>query len=135
MRISSRGIIIQNGKVLTMFRRKIKDGNTKEYYVIPGGGLEDGETLEQNVVRELKEEMNVDIKILGYLGQDDQTGSNYFHCQITNGTPKLGGEELDRMTNDNYYEPLFVNIDNLQNIDIYGREFIFKALNCDYVQK
>ena len=39
-RISSRGIIIQDDKLLTIFRRKIKDGEVKEYYVIPGGGLE-----------------------------------------------------------------------------------------------
>ena len=31
MRVSSRAIIIENGKVLTMFRRKIKDGIVKEY--------------------------------------------------------------------------------------------------------
>ena len=34
MRISSRAVIIEDGKVLTMFRRKIKEGKTKEYYVI-----------------------------------------------------------------------------------------------------
>ena len=45
-RVSSRAIIIDDNKLLTMFRRKIKsDGTVKEYYVIPGGGLEEGETL------------------------------------------------------------------------------------------
>ena len=69
MRISSRAIIIKDGKLLAMFRRKIKDGKVKEYFAIPGGGLEENETLEENVVRELKEEMNVDIKVLGYLAE------------------------------------------------------------------
>ena len=136
MRVSSRAVIIENQKLLTMFRRKIKDGKTKEYYVLPGGGLEDGETLEQNVVRELKEEMNVDIKVLGYLGQrvDSETTAHYFHCQIINGTPHLGGEELDRMTDQNYYEPKYVEISNLKNIEIYGTEFVEKALNGDYIK-
>ena len=61
MRISSRAIIIQNNKVLTMFRRKIKDGVSKEYYVIPGGGQEGNETLEENVIRELKEELGFEV--------------------------------------------------------------------------
>lgn len=63
-RISSRAIIIEDNKLLVMFRRKIKNGIKKEYYVIPGGGLEEGETLEQNVIREIKEEFNIDIKVI-----------------------------------------------------------------------
>ena len=39
-RVSSRAIIIENDKILVMFRRKIKEGKVKEYYVIPGGGKE-----------------------------------------------------------------------------------------------
>ena len=45
--------------------RKIKEGKTEEYYVLPGGGLEGNETPEENVTRELKEELTVDIEILG----------------------------------------------------------------------
>ena len=119
MRTSARAVIIQDGKVLTMFRRKTKDGTTSEYYVIPGGGQEENETLEETVLRELKEEMNVDIKVLGYLGKEvwKDTTSNYFHCEIVKGTPHLGGEELDRMSQDNYYEPTFIPIDKILNIN------------------
>lgn len=49
-RVSSRGIIIDNDTVYAMFRRKIKDdGTIKEYYVIPGGGINENETLEENL--------------------------------------------------------------------------------------
>lgn len=54
-RISSRAIIIENDQLLAFFRRKVKDGITKEYYAIPGGGLETGESINDNVKRELKE--------------------------------------------------------------------------------
>lgn len=136
MRISSRAVIVQDNKVLTMFRRKIKDGKVKEYYVIPGGGQDEGESLEETVIRELKEEMNVDIRVLGYLGKSiwEETTSNFFHCEIVKGTPKLGGEELDRMKEENYYEPRFVDLDSLDNINIIGTEFINKAVNKEYIK-
>lgn len=126
-RVSSRAIIIEDNKLLTMFRRKIKnDGSVKEYYVIPGGGLEEGETLEENVIRELKEEFNVDIEIIKFLGTEeyDDTIANYFLCKIVNGTPKLGGEELERMTSQNYYEIRYINLNDIDNYDINAKDII-----------
>lgn len=126
-RVSSRAIIIEDGKLLTMFRRKIKkDGSVKEYYVIPGGGLEEGETLEENVIRELKEEFNVDIEIVKFLSTEeyDDTIANYFLCKIVNGTPKLGGEELDRITPENYYEVRYINLNEIDNYDINAKDII-----------
>ena len=134
MRVSSRAVIIEDGKVLTMFRRKVKDGNAIEYYVIPGGGVEEGETLEETVLRELKEEMNVDIKILGYLGKEEkeETTGHFYHCEILSGEPHLSGPELERNSEINYYEPRFVDIEELKNLDFIGMEFVNKALNKDY---
>lgn len=126
-RVSSRAIIIEDNKLLTMFRRKIKsDGSIKEYYVIPGGGLEEGETLEENVIRELKEEFNVDIEVVKFLGTEeyDDTIANYFLCKIVNGTPKLGGEELERMTSQNYYEIRYINLNDIDNYDINAKDII-----------
>lgn len=133
-RISSRAVIIENGKVLTIFRRKTKNGVTEEYYVVPGGGIEDGETLEENVKRELSEELNVEIEIIGYLGtiEYDTNIANFFHCNIINGKPKLGGEELDRMTDDNYYEVRFVDINKLDEIEFSAKEKVYQALNEEY---
>ena len=124
-RVSSRAIIIEDGKLLAMFRRKVKkDSSIKEYYVIPGGGLEDGETLEENVIRELKEEFNVDIEVVKFLGTEeyDDTIANYFLCKIVNGTPKLVGEELERRTNEKYYEVRYTNKNEIDNYDIYAKK-------------
>lgn len=126
-RVSSRAIIIEDNKLLTMFRRKIKnDGTVKEYYVIPGGGLEEGETLEENVIRELKEEFNVDIEVVKFLGTEeyDDTIANYFLCKIVNGTPKLGGEELERMTPQNYYEIKYIDLREIDCYDINAKDII-----------
>ena len=128
-RVSSRAIIIDDNKLLTMFRRKIKsDGTVKEYYVIPGGGLEEGETLEENVIRELKEEFNVDIEVVKFLGTEvyDETIANYFLCKIVSGTPKLSGEELERMTPENYYEIRYIDLNDIDNYDINAKDIIKK---------
>ena len=126
-RVSSRAIIIEDNKLLTMFRRKVKkDGSVKEYYVIPGGGLEENETLEENVIRELKEEFNVDIEIVKFLSTEEyeDTIANYFLCKLVNGTPKLGGEELERMTSENYYEIRYIDLKDIDNYDINAKDII-----------
>lgn len=126
-RVSSRAIIIEDNKLLAMFRRKIKnDGSVKEYYVIPGGGLEENETLEENVIRELKEEFSVDIEVIKLLGTEeyDDTIANYFLCKIVNGTPKLGGEELERMTKENYYEIKYIDLKEIDCYDINAKDII-----------
>lgn len=135
MRVSSRAIIIENEKILTMFRRVLRNGVIKEYNAIPGGGQENGETLEQNVTRELKEEMNIDIEILGYLGktEDNERQEHYFACAIKKGTPHLGGEELEKQSNENYYEPMWVSLNNPKGINETGLLFANKALNKEYV--
>lgn len=135
MRVSSRAIIIENGKILTMFRRVLRNGVMKEYNAIPGGGQESGETLEQNVTRELKEEMNVDIEILGYLGKtdDSERQEHYFACAIKKGTPHLGGEELEKQSSENYYEPMWVSLDNPKGLSETSLAFANKALNKEYI--
>lgn len=135
MRVSSRAIIIENGKILTMFRRVLRNGVMKEYNAIPGGGQENGETLEQNVTRELKEEMNVDIEILGYLGKtdDSERQEHYFACAIKNGTPQLGGEELEKQSSENYYEPMWVSLNNPKGLSETSLAFAYKALNKEYI--
>lgn len=83
-RVSARAIIIENNKLLVMFRRKIKDGIVKEYYAILGGGVGGNETLEETVKREMMEEANIKIDILGYLGtyEDENSIQHYYHCCI-----------------------------------------------------
>lgn len=136
-RVSSRGIIIEDGFVYAMFRRRIKDdGTVKEYYVIPGGGIKENETLEENVIREMKEEFSVDVKIDGYLGKDEgeDTIAHFFACSIVNGIPCLGGEELERCTESNYYEIRKVSINDLDKVDILSVDMIMKAYRGEYTE-
>ncbi len=52
-----RAIIIQDDKLLVMWRNK----NGSQYFTLVGGGIDDGETPEQALVREVKEETGLDV--------------------------------------------------------------------------
>ena len=133
-RISARAIIFEGNYFYALFRRKIKDAKVHQYYSIPGGGVEEGETLEDTVKRELKEEFQVDINLLGYLGslETDTCIFNYYHAEIIKGTPTLGGEEKRINSNENYYEIRKINIKDIENIDILGKNYIYNAFYKNY---
>ncbi|WP_175989895.1 NUDIX domain-containing protein [Bacillus sp. Marseille-Q1617] len=51
--------IIKNDHILMV---KMKRGD-KVWWSLPGGGLEEGESFEETVVREVKEEVNLSVKV------------------------------------------------------------------------
>ena len=59
-RIGVRAIIYKDGKLLAV-RHKSKDGTPKDFWAIPGGGLDPGESLEDGLKREIEEELGVSI--------------------------------------------------------------------------
>ena len=55
-RPSVRGIIVRDGKIAMMHSKKY------DYYKLPGGGIEQGETLEDTLIREVREESGLIVK-------------------------------------------------------------------------
>lgn len=134
MEKTSRVVIIDDGKLIVFFRRKIKDGKEITYYAIPGGHVEGNETSEETAIREIKEELNLDVQILGYLGKlvvgDKQ--DDYYHAKIVGGKLQFGGEELDRNSYENYYEVRMLPLEEIDNSDIRALDLVKKAITCDY---
>lgn len=63
--LATDAIIIQNGKILLVKR------NTEPFkgmWALPGGRLEDNETLEQCCIREVKEESGLEVEIVRLVG-------------------------------------------------------------------
>ena len=64
-RVRVAGIIKMNGGYAFMHRKNVKKRkDIQEYYTFPGGGLEDNETLEEGVIREIKEEFGITVKVV-----------------------------------------------------------------------
>lgn len=81
-RIAGRGIVVSDGKIL--LSHELNTG----VYMTPGGGLEEGETLEECCKRELKEETGYDVKPIRHFLTINEYSfetkyiSNYFLCEV-----------------------------------------------------
>ena len=82
-RVSCRGLVVREGKVLLSYE------STKDVYMSPGGGLEEGETLGECCKRELREETGYIVEPLYQLLTVNEYCfetlyiSHYFVCNIT----------------------------------------------------
>ena len=130
-RITARAIIFDKDDVILIFRRRIKDNKVNEYYAIPGGTQEIGETKEQTVIREIKEELNLDIKLNEYLGtfKSPNAIDYIYSADIISGTLVLGGEEKEHNNKNNYYEIRKININDIDKYNLLdeNKKFIKKA--------
>jgi len=119
----ARAIIIDDHKVLTIKRTK----PNQTYWAIPGGGVEAGETNEQALIREIKEEIGLVIEVGELLLKVNSTKpetfgqTEYFYaCNIVSGT--IGsGDGPEFQANSNYigsYDFEWLNIQSLADIDL-----------------
>jgi ADP-ribose pyrophosphatase YjhB (NUDIX family) len=94
-------IVIKNDKLLLIHRFK----NGDEYWVVPGGGVEDEETLNEALIREVKEETSLDLLSSKQVGSFEQPEHQhyFFKCVLQKGEPSIGGPEKDNSTKDNVY--------------------------------
>jgi 8-oxo-dGTP diphosphatase len=73
--------IIRDDKVL-MVRHQ---NGTRNYWTLPGGGVMDGESLEQAAIREVLEETHLDVSIVRLLFEEpDVHGVSYCYLAVIN---------------------------------------------------
>ena len=97
-------VIIRGGKILLI--RRIKPD--EEYYVFPGGGVEEGESFEEAMIREIKEELNLTAAIdreLFRLNDAERGENRFFLIRDFQGELKLGGPEAERASERNQFIP------------------------------
>ena len=89
---SAAGVCIKDGKVLLA---RHTYGAGKGLLIIPGGYLENGESPEQAVVREFREEVNIAVEVRGLIGMRFNTRDWYavFRVDYVDGTAQSDGDE------------------------------------------
>lgn len=132
------GIIFMNGGVALMHRVGVlKRKDIQEYYTFPGGGLEEGETLEEGTIREIKEEFGIDVKVVKKLYELESEKFNqkeyFFLCEYIGG--EFGtGEGPEFSNNPKYidsgkYLPEIIKKEDVKNIPLLPPEIKEKFVN------
>jgi len=116
MRTRAGIVLIEDNKVALIERHRAG----LEYYVFPGGGVEDGETHEQGAIREAREELGIEVAILQKVAtiHFDQSTQHYFLARKISGEFGTGtGEEFTDSDpfdpEEGIYVPIWMPIDEL----------------------
>ena len=111
-------IIVQNGKILIV-RRSSEPGKGK--WSVPGGLVELGETVEQAVVREVREECGLDVEVDRLIDvvdsmTFDRNGRLKYHFIILDFFVKIKGGKL--RPGDDAKEAMWVSLEEVENYDL-----------------
>lgn len=117
MKVRPSVAIVENNQVLLM---RYRYGNT-DVFNLPGGNVDKGETLASTVVRELQEELGIDIELEPMILTGDvimpEGKEDVLHCvfkaKILNGKPMLNPKETSAL------EVLWKPIEELNQLDMY----------------
>src|SRR3990172_12032509 len=121
------GVIIKNNKILLMHRKKYG----REYWVFPGGKVEPGETQEQAIAREIKEETSLEIsKVFEVITYFDEDKAKHFIaiCSVGKGKAMLGGPEKERNSEKNWYKPEWIDLEKAKKMKnlypVKGKQYL-----------
>ncbi|KAF0095040.1 MAG: NUDIX hydrolase [Puniceicoccaceae bacterium 5H] len=126
IRSAARAVIIHDGKLLAT---KMRDWRGV-YYILPGGGQQPGETLEDAVKRECLEEVGVEVEVdrllyvREYIGRNHRFSKSHsgfhqlehvFRCHITDPHAVCIGHECDN----HQIGVAWLALENIQAVPFY----------------
>jgi predicted acetyltransferase/ADP-ribose pyrophosphatase YjhB (NUDIX family) len=113
--------VVVRGHKLLVVRRRL-DG--QEYAVLPGGGVEPGESPPQAAVRGLAEECSLDGTVVRHLFDGDHGGrsASYFLVDVPEGEPVPGGPEAAQEDPESSFGPLWATAPELDLLGLQPAE-------------
>lgn len=115
----SAGFLVKDRKVLIAQRDEKKDMSLK--WEFPGGKLQDEEQYDTALIREFKEEFDIDIEVLKEIGGAEVTHNNKVLVVLF----FLIEGDSTKIKLNHHKESKFVTIDELKKLDICEADKIF----------
>lgn len=112
LKIASRALIIKDNKVAILYSKKYN------FYVTPGGGVEQDETLEEACIRESKEETGLIVKPIKQIALLDtnyprvRIKHNYFICELLE---ELNEVNMTEQEKDQDLQLKWMNLEEVKN--------------------
>lgn len=95
-RLRAVGIILLNGGLVLIHRKKVKYKNLKEYYVLPGVVCENEEQFKETLKQEIFDTIGLDVNVkkLMFYFETEQTKEYFYLCEYISGKFKnVNGSE------------------------------------------
>lgn len=101
--------------ILLIHRQK----KQRNYWVVPGGGAKRSETPRETAIREINEELRIELTP-AQLRQLFVIDNEYFFLTDyrQKAVPDISGEEKERSTSTNVYRPAWVSLSELLKINL-----------------
>lgn len=119
MRIRSAAILIQNNSLALLERHR--DG--MHYFTFPGGGVDEGESPQQAVVREAREELGVEVRVVRLMAKVWFRGNPQFFFLVEQVGGEFGSGSGEEYASDHdpargSYEPVWIPLERvtIQNV-------------------
>lgn len=135
-------VIIQDYKILLIHRLN----HGEEYWVFPGGAVEENEEVLDAVIRECKEEVSIKAQnpklLFSFVRKDDPNPKggdrehNYFLITKYSGTPFWNAEGPEKASDDNKYTPKWIDLSDVDGLEkLYPDEGKKRLINLIKTKK
>ncbi|TKD72497.1 NUDIX hydrolase [Pseudalkalibacillus hwajinpoensis] len=127
------GVVIIKDRNVALIKR-VKNNET--YYVLPGGGIEHGETYEQAATREAFEELGVTVQVGPLFATIVDGGEQYyFTANILSGEFGSGtGEEFENRSSGTY-QAVWIPITAINQVNVYPTAIASHLIENDNSEK
>ena len=110
-------VIVKYGTILATQRGY---GEFKGKWEFPGGKVENGENLEQAIIREIKEETNADINVIEYINTVEYDYDTFhltmhtYLCELLNNNPEFVYHDDNTLEHENM---VWLDLNDIDHLD------------------